>query len=466
MAGVTRLWTKERQELVRRAAAVARDDIEGAAMVTEALRKDPDSRVRGMTVTRAAYGRIRTRMEIPNAFDRDAKAARAARQGAPVAELDFDDDADTVQRDGAAPQPAPETHDTVPPEASVQPGDEPEDPVEARERRDVTTRLRSQVDDLVRRLQEANLRQEFIDEAAKHRAPPRIYAREKTSRIREMTPVVLASDWHVEEPVHPESVAFRNEYNLEIAARRIERFFRAIIWNIEHHRASGRITIRDLLLWLGGDMYSGYIHEELVEANELSPTEAVRWLVPKLRDGIATLLDTLGLESLLIVCSHGNHGRTTLKSRIATGYANSFDWLLYHWLADEFRDDKRVRFEITASAHQYAEVYGQTIHFHHGDDVRYQGGIGGLGIPLLKAVPMWDRVQPAALHCIGHWHTLRDYGRAVVNGSLIGFGPYSQRIRVEFEDPMQAMFYIDRERHGLQMLTKLWVSERDQVEAA
>lgn len=341
----------------------------------------------------------------------------------------------------------------------------PEDPVDRAERRDRESRLLAENDDLVRRLREANARQRFIDEASPRWEPPRIYPREKLSGVREMTPIVLASDWHVEEPVDPASIAYLNEYNIEIADRRIRRFFNAIIWEIEHHRASGRISIRDLVLWLGGDLYSGYIHEELVEMNELSPVEAVRWLVPHLRNGIATLLEVLQLERLVIPCSHGNHGRTTKKPQISTGYANSFDWLLYHWLADEFRDDPRVHFEITPSAHQYVRVYDQTVHFHHGDDLKYQGGVGGLGIPLLKRVPVWERIRPADLHCIGHWHTLRDYGRAIVNGSLIGYNAYAQRIGVDPEDPAQAMFFVDSKR-GKSMLTPLWVEESRVAEAA
>lgn len=363
--------------------------------------------------------------------------------GAPIAELDFDNLTDTLesQREPARPAPVP-------------------DPVADREKRDETVRLRSQLDDLVRRLREANARHAFIESAAVHREPPRILPRERVSGIREMTAVVLASDWHVEEPVDPVSIAFRNEYNLEIASQRIERFFREIIWNFEHHRASGRIAIRDLVLWLGGDLYSGFIHDELIESNELSPVEVVRWLLPRLRDGIATLLEHLALERLVVPCSHGNHGRTTKRPRVATGHANSFDWLLYHSLADEFRHDRRVEFFITASAHQYVQVYDATVHFHHGDEVKYQGGVGGLGIPLLKAVPMWDSVKPADLHCIGHWHQLKDYGRAIVNGSLIGFNAYAQSIRAQFELPRQAMFYLDTSGEK-SMLTPLRVSETE-----
>ncbi len=135
---------------------------------------------------------------------------------------------------------------------------------------------------------------------------------------------------------------------------------------------------------------------------------------------------------------------------------------MYHNLAARLKDDKRVRFEITASAHQYVRVYDQVIHFHHGDSLKYGGGVGGIGIPLLKAVPQWDRVVQADVHCIGHFHQLRDYGRAVVNGSLIGFAPYGQHIRAEYEPPQQALFYLDKTR-GKTMLTHLWVGERDDV---
>lgn len=468
-----RQWTSEEVEALRRLVASGQDDISIAAALTRRF---------GRPITRASVDSISRRCGFHRSLavaaprapsppearqsrstldEQDPPTLRSARGPIVGVEPDPDIPIDIEDMPGESGD-----ADTPAPMAQRGPGvrkatviSAPPDPVEVRQKRDETTGLRRQIDDLVKRLRDANARQGFLDAAAPlHHEPPRIYTREKSSGIREMTPVVLASDWHVEEPVDGAAVAYRNEYNLEIASRRIERFFQAIIWNVEHHRASGRIAIHDLVLWLGGDMYSGYIHPELVEGNLLSPAESVVWLLPRLRDGIATLLDHLGLAHLEIPCSHGNHGRTTIKSMTSTGYANSFDYLLYHALAEGFRGDSRVHFEITPSNHQYVQVYDQTIHFHHGDEVKYQGGIGGLGIPLLKAVPMWDRVKPADVHCIGHWHQLRDYGRAVVNGSLIGYNPYAQKIRAEFEEPMQAMFYMDKTR-GKSMLTSLWVEE-------
>lgn len=329
-------------------------------------------------------------------------------------------------------------------------------PLQARRARERASEDRATIKSLEDALHEALARNKFADKLAAIRPDPVIHRRETASGVREMTVVVLASDWHVEEPVDPLSVAGRNRYNLRIAAARVAKFFDSIVWTVEHHRASGKVSIRDLVLWLGGDLMSGYIHPELAEVNALSPTETVRWLVPKLYQGILFLLETLGLESMVIPCSFGNHGRTTVKSRVSTGYSNSFEWLMYHHLADLLKGDARVTFEITPSAHQYVRVYNTTLHFHHGDEVRYQGGVGGLGIPLLKAVPSWDEVRHADVHNIGHWHSLRDFGRAVVNGSLIGFGSYSQKIRASFERPQQALYFVDS-RRGKCMLSSLWV---------
>lgn len=330
-------------------------------------------------------------------------------------------------------------------------------PVERTERADRIKEAQKEIASLVQQLKEAKTRQAYLDHFPAHGEPAEIFPREKGG-IREMTAVALASDWHVEETVDPESVSGRNEYNLEIAETRMRRYFEAVLWNLEHHRASKEVAIRDMVLWLGGDLMSGYIHEELAETNELAPGPTIVWLVPRLRDLIWHLLSHGGLEQLVIVCSHGNHGRTTVKRHVSNGYANSFEWIMYRWLQEEFRNEPRVKFVVTASNHQYTEVYGKTLHFHHGDSLSYQKGVGGIGIPLLKAVPQWDQVRPAEVHHIGHFHQRRDFGRAVVNGSLIGYNAYAMEIGASYEPPQQTMYFFDS-RRGKCLDTPLWVED-------
>ncbi len=330
-------------------------------------------------------------------------------------------------------------------------------PVEAAEAREEKASDKRVIAELVEELREAHERQKFLDAIAKIK-PPRIIAREKNSGKREMTCVALCSDLHVEEPVTLESVGGINEYNMTIADKRLKRFFAGICWIIEHHRADGTIVIRDLILALLGDLMSGFIHEDLVQSNALSPIETSLWLLPRIRDGILMLLNELGLESITIPCSYGNHGRTTAKTRVQNGASNSYEWLFYHTLASHFADEPRVRFVITASPHQYVEAYDKTLHFHHGDSVRSMGGVGGISVPLLRAMPRWDAARYADYHHVGHFHTYSDFGRLMVNGSLIGFGPFSQWIGASPEPPQQLSYMLDS-RRGKCQVTPIWVGE-------
>ncbi len=333
----------------------------------------------------------------------------------------------------------------------------PPTPVDAAEAREEKASDKRTIADLVEQLRAANERQKFLDATSKCR-PPKIISRERNSGIREMTQVVLCSDLHVEEPVLPESVGGINEYNMDIADVRLKRLFNGIRWNVEHHRSDGHIAIRDLVLWLGGDLMSGFIHDDLVQSNEASPVETSLWLMPRLRNGIHTLLNDLQLDTLTIPCSYGNHGRTTPKTRVQNGASNSYEWLFYHNLAAHFDGDPRVRFEITKSPHQYVQVYDKALHFHHGDSVRSMGGVGGISVPLLRAMPRWDAARFADLHHVGHFHTYSDFGRLLVNGSLIGFGPFSQWIGASPEPPQQLSYMLDSKR-GKCQVTPIWVGE-------
>ena len=93
----------------------------------------------------------------------------------------------------------------------------------------------------------------------------------------------------------------------------------------------------------------------------------------------------------------------------------------------------------------YTSVYGRNVRFTHGDDVRYNGGVGGLTIPLRKAIDSWNQSHRAWLTCSGHWHTWMDARDFVVNGSLIGYTAFAQAIKARWEPASQAFFLVDRD---------------------
>lgn len=339
----------------------------------------------------------------------------------------------------------------------------PPDLLDQHAKRNREALLKSERNELLERLAEAEARFRFAERLAAHQeVPPRITRRERASGLREGTAVALLSDCHIEEMVDPRAVANRNEYNLQIAERRMDRFFDGLRWLVEFNR--GAWAIRDLVLWFGGDLMTGAIHEELVETNELSPVETVLTLRGWLRRGILHLLEDRKLVRIVIPCNFGNHGRTTQKRRIKTGAQNSFEWMLYEVLKTDFAEEPRVIFEVPRSAHAYVDVYDYTLHFAHGDDVRYWGGVGGLSIPLNKRIPKWDNVKHADFHHVGHFHQLLDLGHTLVNGSLIGYSDFAFSIGADFEPPQQGFYVLDAKR-GKANVTPIWVDETGESDA-
>ena len=78
--------------------------------------------------------------------------------------------------------------------------------------------------------------------------------------------------------------------------------------------------------------------------------------------------------------------------------------------------------------------------------MRYGGGVGGLTIPVNKAIAQWDKLHQVDLDVFGHFHQFMDGGKFISNGSLIGYNAYAMSIKAGFEPPKQAMFLIDKKR--------------------
>lgn len=266
--------------------------------------------------------------------------------------------------------------------------------------------------------------------------------KKKKSSGGEATAFAIASDWHVAERVKKASVDGSNEYNMRIAKARAETFFLHILSLIEKERNA--INIKTLVLALIGDMISGNIHDELLASCEVPPIEEAMFAQNLLASGIDFLLANSNLD-LVIPCCVGNHARITHKVHVSAEQGNSLEWMIYNNLAKYFENEKRVKFILSKSYFTYVVVYGRVIRFSHGHAVKYGGGIGGLTVPLLKAIARYDLSRPAYLDVIGHFHQRMHHQKFVVNGSLIGDSPYGKRLGFTGR-PEQAFFLIDAKR--------------------
>lgn len=263
------------------------------------------------------------------------------------------------------------------------------------------------------------------------------------------TMVVLLSDIHCEETVRPETVNGLNEFDLAVCERRLAELQERFFTMLDHERQL--TSIDRVVVWLGGDLISGMIHPELAEENSLHPLAAIRWVGERIRGFLDAVADNV--KEVIVATSCGNHGRTTEKLR--TNEADtSYEHHLYLTMrAAETR--KNIKWRIGEGHLNYVDLDGFMIRFCHGHAVRYQGGIGGIHVPLNKAIAAWNATQHADLTCLGHWHQF-SWGRAgryVSNGSVIGHSAYAVRIKATYEPPCQAAIVID---HGRKEVTKAY----------
>lgn len=311
-----------------------------------------------------------------------------------------------------------------------------------------TSRLRDELTAL-RRKYDAALKQLDAEKAAVSNLTalagikPKKFAKAKRAGGKpEATAVLVLSDWHVEERVDPATCRGLNEYTLDIADRRIRQLVQKAAMLIEHERSL--TGIRRIVVACLGDLITGHIHDDLVEITQLAPLAATRWAGERLGGVIDAMHE---IAPVLVVTASGNHGRSTLKPRMATENEHSFEQHLYLTMAAQERR-QHVEWQVGAGYLNNVNLDGFILRAHHGHSLRFGGGVGGLTIPANKAIANWNQAQRADLDIFGHWHTFSwlPY-RFVANGCLIGHNAFADRIKAEYQPPSQSLVIIDHE-HG------------------
>ena len=259
---------------------------------------------------------------------------------------------------------------------------------------------------------------------------------------KEAVAFTLSSDWHIDEKVDAEEIGGINEYDPAIGKKRIELYFKYVLRLLNMCRTES--VIKRLVVGALGDAISGWIHEELIETNTMTPPEAIIMAFELYVSGFDFLLREGGLDEIDVVCCCGNHSRITQRNQIKRSHKKSYEWLLYQFLVKWYamKGEKRIKFKLPTGYFNWLTVFGKDIRFHHGNRIGYRGGVGGIHIPLRKAIAQWNKAKHADLDILGHWHTRevsRDY---VINGSVVGYNEFAESIKADYSPPEQAFFII------------------------
>ena len=327
--------------------------------------------------------------------------------------------------------------------------------------------LRKERDDLMRereQLQKVAAFFEFVKEA--RMVVPEWVSKRPSRGSKSAIPTALFSDVHLDEVVKPEQVNFVNAYNRAIAEERVKLFFDNTL-ELSKDYLQG-FKYEGFVMPLGGDLFSGIIHEELAETNAATIFESLLYWAEPIASGIRKLRDTFG--RVFLPCVVGNHGRRKHKPHAKNRAQDNFDYFFCHLLNKLLANEKGITFAISEASDQPYNVFDTRYLLTHGDQFRGGSGIAGMLSPLMigdaRKRERESAVQrPYDYLVMGHWHQLAFLRGLIVNGSVKGYCEYAFQSNFRYEPPRQA-FWITDAHHGVTIQAPIHVAAKNEKYSA
>lgn len=292
--------------------------------------------------------------------------------------------------------------------------------------------------------------------------PPRL------NSLRERIAILLWSDWHSGEVVHPSRVDGLNAYNMDICARRVWTLVRKTIALLTD--AMQRCNILRIVITLGGDMNSGGIHEDLRESNEADSALTSVWTGALIGQAVWHISRIAPID---IVSIPGNHGRLSPRKKYKYP-TESWDWVSYavaHQYLSNLIDNGRVRWDLRPRWVDGFVAHNRLYLTAHGDEVKGQLGIPYYGLDRYvarlrrqqqskdqRSIELGHTIESAGVYrlLIGHFHQFAIVKDVVINGTLKGVDEYSNGNAWEPVPAMQIVMFDDAE-YGLCQIEPLYL---------
>ncbi|OYQ31432.1 hypothetical protein CHU95_19980 [Niveispirillum lacus] len=274
-------------------------------------------------------------------------------------------------------------------------------------------------------------------------------------------PIAIWSDWHWGETVSLREMDGYNEYNPQIAHKRLKTLVERTIDFAFGHMVNPRYP--GLYLCLGGDMVSGDIHHELALTNEQTLMESIYDLSSNISAAIKEMAKAFG--NIHIVCVTGNHGRTSHKPMAKLRNATNADWISYRLAQRETEGIPGVSWQVADSNDAPFSVFGKRYMLTHGDSLGVGGGDGIIGAagPIIRGAKKMMAAYAAAKSpfdhlLLGHYHNYMCLPNITVNDCLKGADEWSRAMRFAPHPPSQSLHF-DHPRWGTTIQTQIFVDQ-------
>ncbi len=271
---------------------------------------------------------------------------------------------------------------------------------------------------------------------------------------------VTLTDCHFDEVVRPEEMFGYNAYNRQIAEFRLNRWANKTIGLARDH-ISG-IEWRGLTIFVGGDIFSGTIHDELTQTNADTLYGSVVHWIEQVEAALTMLVNHFGKVHVAVTV--GNHGRRTVKPRAKLRVRDNIEWLFWRVIERNLRSDKRITWTIPEAMDTFVTVYNTRYQLTHGDQFRGGSGISGVLTPIMlgnyrKSRKSLAMGQPYECLILGHFHQYLTLTGVIMGGCLKGYDEFASSINVIPEPPTQA-FWVTDPKWGVSIHAPIHVGDR------
>lgn len=278
-------------------------------------------------------------------------------------------------------------------------------------------------------------------------------------------PIYHWSDWHLGEVVDPKQMHGYNAFNREIAEQRVVTLVRNSLMMTKE--ILGRHKPNGCVIFLGGDFVSGWLHQELIATDDMTPLQAMRTATTWLNAALLEMVKFFG--KITVIGTPGNHGRLFHRPPGKLGAYQAFDWLVYGFLQDLFEHDKRFTFIIPGEGEYLAELNGRRYMFMHGHELGVKGGDGIIGAigPIMRGAQKVGRSSASIGRdfdtlVIGHYHQPLLLPGIICNNAIKGFDEYARRERYRATPPSQVMWF-SHAKYGVVHFNEIFVEKPGKV---
>lgn len=256
-------------------------------------------------------------------------------------------------------------------------------------------------------------------------------ARQPSTKAAEVACFVI-SDIHFGQTFPPDEMGNINQYNIEVARKRLEEVTAKAI-----KIATERIKPRSAVVFVLGDLVSGMIHEELEATDEISVPEQAIAAADAIQLSLRQIAEAIGHTRA--VCLSGNHGRLRRKKWARRRQYENWDFVACQFVAAFLSQHKNIEIVLPRSPWIVEEILGYRILATHGDHIRSSTSWGGLPFYGLSR----DAFRRKVLYeehdirfdavLMGHFHTfalipLSGGLKVILAPSLVGPDPYSETL--------------------------------------